>query len=109
MQAVSNGNGYLARIHCESTWTAHPSVLFALMTHPDNAALFRGGQTFNCTARDIGLRKCSSANVAYVAYTDIERVENRVEVSSEAGLKVVEVDQIGALKILWMRRMFRTR
>ena len=40
--SVSNGNGYLAHIRCESIWAMAPSVLYSLFTYPSNAALFRG-------------------------------------------------------------------
>ena len=58
-----------------------PSVLFAIFAHPNNSALFR----------------------------DIKCVRNRKILQESPGLRVVEVDQIGELKIMKARREYTTR
>ncbi|MEW5307089.1 MAG: hypothetical protein WDW36_009507 [Sanguina aurantia] len=78
--SISNKSGYLCRIHLEATFDVPPDVIFALFTYPDNSALFR----------------------------DVKRVGNRSVLSTAPGLKVLEVEQLGELKVMWMVRAYST-
>lgn len=54
--------------------------MFAIYTYPDNSALFR----------------------------DVKRVGDRKVLSSHPGLKVVDVQQVGELRVLWIHRTYQT-
>eukprot|EP00884_Botryococcus_braunii_P014079 jgi/Botrbrau1/22672/Bobra.0132s0016.1 len=78
---VSNANGYLCHIHLECVFRCDPSYLFSIFTNPDNTRIFR----------------------------DIKEVTSRTVLDdSTPGLKVVEVEQLGEAKILWLTQRFRT-
>ncbi|KAI8477292.1 MAG: hypothetical protein J3K34DRAFT_515945 [Monoraphidium minutum] len=78
---VSNANGYMCHIRLDCDFPVPPSVLFEIFTHPDNSAAFR----------------------------DIKRVGFRKVLRSEPGYKLVEVEQVGALRIMWgLERTFST-
>ncbi|KAL6748720.1 hypothetical protein V8C86DRAFT_2872269 [Haematococcus lacustris] len=79
---VQNDAG-AARSHIHLAGVFHgvrPEVLFAIFTYPDNSKLFR----------------------------DVQRVGQRKVVTLEPNFKVVEVEQLGELKILWVQRTFST-
>lgn len=55
----------------QATWDVPPEVIFAIFTYPDNTAIFR----------------------------DIQRVGGRKVIKAEPGFKVVEIEQLGELKV----------
>eukprot|EP00878_Enallax_costatus_P011152 GHUV01011646.1.p1 GENE.GHUV01011646.1~~GHUV01011646.1.p1 ORF type:complete len:161 (+),score=13.84 GHUV01011646.1:226-708(+) len=78
--SVSNAAGYLCHIELECDFDVTPQVVFDIFCHPDNAGAFR----------------------------DIKMVGYRKVKSQEPGYKVVEVEQCGELRVLWISRIFRT-
>lgn len=77
---VSTKAGYLCQVYMRTRFKVPPDVIFALFTHPDNSGAFR----------------------------DIKAVPYRKVVEQAPGWKVVEVQQVGELRILWMRPLFST-
>ncbi|KAK9795571.1 hypothetical protein WJX73_003470 [Symbiochloris irregularis] len=78
---VSNVRGYLCHISSHGTYDCPPGLIFALFTNPDNTGIFR----------------------------DIKKVTSRTVLKEDTdGLKVVEVEQMGEVRILWKMVQFRT-
>ncbi|KXZ49462.1 hypothetical protein GPECTOR_21g688 [Gonium pectorale] len=78
--SVSNKAGYLCHVHVQADWPMPPSVPFAIFTHPDNSKLFR----------------------------DIQRVGQRKVIRTEPLYKEIQVEQLGEIQVLWMRRTYST-
>lgn len=80
---ISNARGYLCHISAAAEFIdSPPKLIFALFTNPDNTGVFR----------------------------DIKRVTSRKVIQNDpAGLKVVEIEQLGETWLLWMHVEFRTR
>lgn len=77
---ISNGPGYHCQINCEAVFSVAPNVIFDIFTHENNAGAFRD-------IKDIGYRKL---------------------LAKKCGWQKLEVEQIGELKVLWMRKQFST-
>ncbi|GBF94316.1 hypothetical protein Rsub_06938 [Raphidocelis subcapitata] len=78
---VSNASGYMCRIQVECNFNVPPETLFEIFTHPDNSVAFR----------------------------DIRKVGYRKVLSNRPGHKIVEVEQVGSMRILWgLERSFTT-
>jgi hypothetical protein len=78
--SVSNAAGYLCHIELECNFDVSPQVVFDIFCHPDNAGAFR----------------------------DIKMVGYRKVKMQEPNYKVIEVEQCGELRVLWISRIFRT-
>ncbi|WIA15656.1 hypothetical protein OEZ85_002282 [Tetradesmus obliquus] len=78
--SVSNAAGYLCHIQLDATFDVPPEVIFEIFCHPDNAGAFR----------------------------DIKCVGYRKVKQQEPGFKLVEVEQCGELRVLWIHRVFKT-
>ncbi|KAF6266258.1 hypothetical protein COO60DRAFT_444350 [Scenedesmus sp. NREL 46B-D3] len=78
--SVSNAAGYLCHIQLECKFDVPPEVIFEIFCHPDNAGAFR----------------------------DIKCVGYRKVKQQQPGFKVVEVEQCGELRVLWIHRVFKT-
>lgn len=77
---VSNTKGYLCHIFCETIFPCPPSVIFAILTNPDNAAVFR----------------------------DLKATGYRKVLQEKQGFREVEVEQKGEIKMMWKLHQFST-
>ena len=85
--AVSNGpRGHLARIRCVASFPVPPEVIYAVLTNPDNAGVFR--DVADCSSRKLLIEEKEPQN---------------------ALLRVVEVEQLGKVRLLGREVLFRTK
>lgn len=77
---VSNAKGYLCHIFCETVFPCPPPVIFAILTNPDNAAVFR----------------------------DLKATGYRKVLQHQEGYREVEVEQKGEIKMMWKLHQFST-
>lgn len=77
---VSNAKGYLCHIFCETVFPCPPSTIFAILTNPDNAAVFR----------------------------DLKATGYRKVIQEQESYREVEVEQKGEIKMMWKRHQFST-
>lgn len=77
---VSNSEGYLCHISCQAILASPPRTVFAILTNPDNTAVFR----------------------------DIKALGYRKVLQDADGLKVIEVEQRGEIRVLFKTHYFST-
>lgn len=91
--AVFNGpRGHLARIRCVAFFSVAPEVIYSVLTNPDNAGVFR--DVADCCSRKI---------------LSEEKAPEQDKPRSGGPLRVVEVEQLGKVRLLGREATFRTK